>query len=364
MAIYSRYLLIPFFRYIALTFSSLIIIILITQLETLGKFASLGVSLGQLAEFVCMILLSIAPPFIGFVMLFTSALIGTRLSNSCEIIAFRSLGFSIYKIFSPLFIASLFAAFLNFYLISECATHAQRKTREMVMMVTRLNPILMLENLSSANLEGAFVKLNPVKQGSEVKELLLALPGKKLTLCLIDHAKIIDGQLKAEHLSFLSSVPNKDGFDHLVIENLDQSHAPAVELASLLSTKGWKVSNDHLSWGMLNAREKLLKAQGNGKSRLRLKKCLSEKGRRLFMALNPISCTLVGFSLSLTNPRQRSKRSLLMLGLLVWFFFFMHLFAKEMDPYPALCLTLYGLAHASFLYAGWFRLRKFSRGEV
>lgn len=364
MTLYSRYLLLNFCRLFALALGTMVAMILISRLTVIAEFATYGVPLTKLLEFIVIQIPLFLPTAIPISALIATFILMRRLSHNGELTAFRSAGLSLSSLLFPILAGCAFLSILSFYITSEVGTYTHRRTRAMIKEVTALNPILMLEHPSIANMTGAYTKMDPVYPGREVENVFVALPGRRINLLFSDHLKIKEGQLQGTHMTTVTQIPHKEGFDHLIVENLEATYAPAVELATLVHKKGWKLACDHLSWRLLTAMQQRLSPKTDGKSQMRIKKCTSEKGRRLCLASLPLFFAFLGLTYGFSMTRSRSFLPILTVALLTVYALIINLVAKELDHLPLLSISLFSTPHLLIALFTLMRMRNINRGAV
>ncbi len=333
MLIYCRYLLQNYFKVFFLAIFSFIAILLVSRLREIAEFATFGTPIGKLILFMLYQILYVLPIAIPISCLLSTLLLVQRLSQSYELTALRAGGFSLFKVASPILYVSLFMAVGTFYLISEIATSCHLKTRKMVYELTSINPLLLLQNAKIAKLKSAYVQMNPIHQGQQVRDLIIAIPGKSMILCLAKQLEIHEDALLGSNVSLITT-----SSDHLVIENLQTTRSAATQLAQLIQTKGWKISHDHLNWNLLKARKRSLFAQESHKAHRSLLKIKSEIVRRISFSLATVTFSLMGIAFGI----QRKILTVIILTSIALISFFI---AKELDHLFFFSLALYLAPH-------------------
>ncbi len=343
MSIYCRYLLGHYFKVFGLAIFSFIAILLVSRLQEIAEFATLGTPWRTLIFFTFYQIPYILPIAIPISCLLSSLLLFQRLSQTHELTALRACGFSLSQVLTPLLTAAFFLSLLTFYITSEVATSCHLQTRKMVYDLTSVNPLLLLQNAKVAQLKGAYVQMSPVAQGEEANHLVVALPGKQMTVCMAKEISVREGALKGSQISLISTLASEsETFDHLFIENQHYASSPAPELASLMRTRGWKIAHDHLSWRLLKARKQVLRKQEDFKSRRSLIKADVEIVRRLSLTLATFTFTLMGIAFGMEISRNRTKRGVLFVLLLTATALIAFFLGHELDHlfWPALGLFI------------------------
>src|SRR3972149_1219366 len=130
MPIFWRYLLKSYFKVLGLSLSIFIAILLVTKLREIAEFASCSSGPSSIILFTLYQIPQILPFAISISALISSVILFQRLSQTSELTAIRANGLSLNAILSPLFFASLFLSFLNFYVASELAPRSYFKSKE------------------------------------------------------------------------------------------------------------------------------------------------------------------------------------------------------------------------------------------
>jgi lipopolysaccharide export system permease protein len=420
MTLLWRYLLKNYLKVLVLSVASFIAILLVSRLEEIAHFASLGAPLSYLALFTLYQIPYILPIAIPISCLISAMILFQRLSHTHELTAIRAGGFSIKQIATPLLIAGALLSLASFYIASELATSSHLATRKMAYDLTSGNPLLLLQSAKIAKLKGSYVQMGPVRNGQEAQDLLIALknspnerirarkgitsrfglcetktnrsehgsrpneehhsqigkgdeedrlgkvaaspnreviPLRVLSLCLVKKVKMEEGNLKGKGVSVISTVPGSNA-DHLVIENQEVMTSPASEFARLLRNKGWKIANDHLKLSLLRVREQSLREEGGEK----LAKCHSEMARRASLGIAAFTFTLMGLSFGMEIGRNRTKRGILSVLFLAGLTLITFFVGKELDHLFWIAASLFLLPHALIAAASIWNLSRVSRG--
>jgi lipopolysaccharide export system permease protein len=366
MLIFHWYLLKNYLKVLFLSVFSFIAILLVSRLEEIAQFASLGAKLSYLGLFTLYQIPYILPIAIPISCLIASLILFQRLSHTHELTALRSCGIQLKRILSPILTAAALFSILTFYITSEMATASHLATRKMVHDISSVNPLLLLQNSKIARLQDAFVQMDPVRNGEIAKDLVIALhngASKRLNLCLVKKIEMQNEMLAASHVNLITSA-EAEAFDHLIIENQNSMISSAPEFAHLLRKTGWKVANDHLKFSLLRIRFKELKEQAeHGEPIIRsLNKCKSEFSRRFSISLTAFTFTLMGIAFGMEISRNRKVRGILtvlILGALCLFAFCM---GKAYSHLFWLSSLLFFLPHVGIILASLWTLRRVNRG--
>lgn len=315
--IFWLYLLKNYLKVLFLSVFSFIAILLVSRLEEIARFASLGAKPAYLAFFTLYQIPYILPIAIPISCLISAMILFQRLSHTHELTALRSCGISLRQIITPILLAGATLAIFTFYTASELATTSHLATRKMIYDLSSVNPILLLQSAKIAKLQDAYVQMDPLKNGESAQNLVIAVKtkgAKRLNLCLVKEVEMEESRLVAKGVSLISSSEAENTFDHLIIENQKKMSVSAPEFAQLLRKSGWKMACDHLTLSLLRLRTQILKQQadeGVDVTRL-LKKCYTEVIRRISVGLAAFSFTLLGTAFGIEISRNRKKRHTVM----------------------------------------------------
>ncbi|MFZ0566097.1 MAG: LptF/LptG family permease [Chlamydiales bacterium] len=375
MPIFGLYLLKNYLKVLFLSLFSFIAILLVSRLEEIAQLASMGAKISYIALFALYQISYLMPVAISISCVISAILLFQRLSRTHELTALRSSGVSLYLIISPVLMAGAVLALINFYFTSEIATVSHLESRKKVYNLVSVNPLLLLQNAKIANLQGAYIQMDPIRNGKEVKDLLIVLnnrPNKRLNLCLAGKVVTHGEKLQAEQVSFISSLPSaqKEDFDPLIIENQQMLSTSATELASIIGKKGWKITNDHLKFSLLRVRQNVLKKEiaiekdpvKKRKLKRYLKKSYTEIARRVSLGLAAFTFTLMGTACGMEISRNHTNRgviSVLILASLSLVSFFM---GKEFDHLFWIANLFFLLPHLLITLFSTWTLRRVNKG--
>lgn len=368
MPLFWRYLLGQYVKVLILCTLSFIALLLTSRLEEIAHIATYGADIKLVLLFACYQIPAILPIALPISSLISSVLLFQRLSQTYELTAFRALGISIRSILSPLLLVATLLGLMNFYISSEIATTAHLQTRKMAYELTSINPLLLLQNSKIAKLKGAYVQLDPEKQGHSAKNLLIAIHNHKtnrLNLLLSKKLETKNDDLIGKNVTLISSLPNSfgDQCDHLVIENQKEAKSKAPEFASLLSRKSLKIAGDHLKFGLLRAKIHSLKKEGATFFEKNVQKCYSEIMRRFSLGLAPLTFTLLGGAFGIQISRGGTKKGLFAALLLSSFSLICFFIAKGVDDLFLIASLLFLLPHALIVYFSNSMLRRVNAGR-
>lgn len=351
MTVFSRYVLKNYLKVLTLATCAFIAILLVSRLEEIAHFATMGTPLSYIALFTLYQIPFILPIAIPISCLISALVLFQRLSHTHELTALRAGGFSILKITAPILLTSALLSIASLIITSELATTAHLKTRTMANQLLTANPLLLLQNAKIAKLKGAFVQMGSVKNGHSAKDLVIALnQDDELTLALAKKVKVKGGQIHAKQVSLIRDQG---------IENQHELTTDASQLAYLLRNKGWKIANDHLTLPLLRVREQTLRASGNTH---KLAKCHTEFVRRFSLGLATFTFTLMGVAFGMNLSRNPSKRGIITVVLLAALTLATFFVAKAYDHKFVLASALFLAPHALIIGASLFTFSRIRRG--
>lgn len=351
--IFWRYLLQHYFKVLFLVIVAFIAILLVSRLQEIATFATIGASPWLITRFVLYQIPYILPIAIPISALLSSIILFQRLSHTQEITALRAGSISLRHILSPLLIAASLLSLLNFYISSELATSSHLATRQMAFELSSVNPLVLLQNSKIGLLKGAYVEMEPERTGEKVSDLLIALQHPsthRLALLLAESAEMQGRTLHSDGVTLISTTPGQE----VIVEREVSAESPASEMALLLRRKGWKIAADHLTFSLLRVRAKD-PAKGGAK-------CYTEMVRRIALGLAPLTFTLMGMAFGLEISRRPSKRGIVAATALSALSLIAFFAAKEFDHLFLLAASLFLLPHVLIAGASLRSLRRLSRG--
>ncbi|MCB1180947.1 MAG: LptF/LptG family permease [Chlamydiia bacterium] len=371
MYIYWRYLLINYLRVFILSCCSFLAILIVARLDEIAHFAALGAPLKTILLFILYQIPYIIPISVPISSLISSMILFSTLSSTNELTALRSSGISLGAILTPIMISAVLLSIGNFYITSELSTTSHLKTRKMVQDLLINSPLLLLQKAKVASLNGAYVQMSSLKNGQAAADLVIAVKNEKnhrLNLFLAKSLELEGDTLECKNVTIISSSPSskeREGYDHLLIENQQKGATAAFTLGAFLRQKGWKIANDHLKLRLLKAKVEELKNCDNQKQfeiRKNLGKCRSDVVRRVSLAISPLSFTVLGISFGIGINRNQAKRGIVIVVLLAAISMISYFVAKEFDHSVIISSLFFLLPHfINTLVSGW-KLNRISGG--
>ena len=353
-----NYLLRQYFKVLALSILTFITILVVSRLETIAHFATLGAPLSKITLFTLYQIPYVLPIAIPLSSLLSAMLLFMGMSQAHELTSLRASGYSLSKILAPILFAATLLFCLTFYISSEVATTAHLKTRQMVHNFGSVNPLVLLQNARIAKLQGAYVAMEPVKVGELARDVIVAGRVKDHPfLYMVKKLGLKSGEFQAEQISLLSEHGGS-----LAVENLKTMQTKASDFAYLLRPKGWKIANDHLNFSLLRARHAHLQKMGGPKMRKNLIKNQSEIVRRFSVSFAAFTFTLMGAALGMEISRQKNKRGILIAAILSSTALISFFVAHELDHLFWMSTLLLTLPHLLILAAVFWTLSRLQRG--
>lgn len=213
-----RYLLSIFIKIFILSQCSIILLILLICSKEILTFASLGTKLSNTFLFTLYQIPHILPITIPLCALFASLMLVFKLNQTHELSALRTLGFSLIKIFTPIFFFAGFLFLLNLFIVSEIASTAVEKSKKMLYEDTSINPLFIFQRKDLIKYKNIDISLNDKEHTIVYKD-----PKKnRLSLCLADSITTIGQEIKATNLSSIFYLNEIDTPSFLILENQDE----------------------------------------------------------------------------------------------------------------------------------------------
>lgn len=365
-----RFFIKEYLRVFFLCLCSFALLLIVTRFDEIAKLATIGAPLKNVFLFTLYQIPYILPIAIPLSSLLSAFLFLNRLSQSHELAALLSSGYSLFSLFLPLLCITSFISLGNFFLVSEVATTAHLAGRKMLYELTAQNPLILLQNASMTPLKGAYIQFSPEHNGKEAKDLILAWTNHQegsINIALAQRIKIKDNQLLGKNLTLISSRLDKNE-NYLMIENQDEIKTPSFECAQFLYDKGWKISGDHLRYSLLMVRLKTLKAQYAALStkdqsiQKMINKCRSEFLRRYSLGFSPLSFMVLGAVLGIKHKRRSSRKKTILAALLAALGLVLFMIGKEFHNYIFLSSLFFILPHSIFFSVSFYVLYKLKKG--
>lgn len=386
-----RFLLTQYLKVMALCSVAIVVVLLTTRLDEIAHFASLDSSFFIVVMFVLYQIPYVLPIAIPVSCLISSILLVQRLSKTHELTAFRACGMGLKDFMAPVIFAGALLTIVNFYFVSELATSSHLNTYLWKSELRSLNPLLVLRNKHLMKTRGGYFDvLGASTMGESAGHVVMALPNRssgRISLLLVEkmEAFINGGQLKpgnvptglqSSGISLITTLKakNLDAFDHLMIENMDQTIISGDDFAQIMQRSSRSVNNDHLTMSLLLSRvrleQKLLtEAAQNHSSDETLKtmrqgitRAYSEILRRFSAALAAFTFTLMGASFGISINRHTSNRSVIAVIVITALYLTLFFAAKSVEDLLLVSSALYILPHLVIIALSIRMLRRVSNG--
>lgn len=376
MLLFGYYLTRQYLKIFLLSLLFFLVIMVVSRLEEISRFATLGAPLSSIGYFTLCQLPHIIPLVFPISSLIASMVLFQHLSLTRELIALRAGGISLRRMVTPLLMLVAFLCLLNFYLISEVATTSHLRTRTMLYDYTKKNPLLLLKKAKMLPLKKTYLRMDAGGTRESANHLLLALPPhtqERLTLFLAKKIYLEEETLKGREVSLLSPFSGNNPLYReegaelpahagVLIENQEESVIAVPELTELLPLKGWRASNDRLTLRLLRARIHSLCAGEEKRVPSQIARCYSEILRRISLAFAPLTMTIMGIAYGTEIARVRTSRKIGVVILLTLLMLVSFLVGKELDFLLPLSTTFFLLPHGILLYFSCRRLMHIRKG--
>lgn len=375
-----RYLLSHFLKIVIFCVLAFIAILLTMRLDEIAHFAALGAPLSYIGLFTFYQIPYILPIAIPISCLIAALILIQRLSTTHELTAFRASGFSFRDILTPILLMAGFISLLNFWIVSEVATQSHLTTNFLKTELRSINPLLLLHNKHLMRMRGYyFDAMGTSRVGEFASDVVLALPNThhgRINLLLAKRFQASPSIFVGENLTLLTSMPTSQeyAFDHLFIENIEESVTSVKDFAHLLQKKVWAVNNDYLTLGMLFVRiqEQQIALEAAKLSdqpasvikplRSNLHRSLSDIFRRISIAFAVFSFSLMGTIFGINISRRKRNRGIYLAIILTVTYLMAFFIAKGLDHNWILAASLYLTPHLLILIGAIFVLRKVTKG--
>lgn len=368
-----RYLIYQFAKITCICVAAFVAILLTIRLDEIAHFIALGAPSYYIALFVSYQIPYILPIAIPISCLIASFILMQQLSNTHELTALRASGFALRQILAPILISAAFLCLVNFWIVSEVATHTHLSSNLLKAELRSVNPLMLLSNRHLMRLKGIYFEARgPSRVGETAADVILALPNKKtqrLSLLTAKELKKLPDAFDGTSLTLITTEGKEDDFDNLFIENMGGSTTPTKDFANLLQNKVWTLSNDHLKLSLLRARQHELRQklnvtdQESYKSiRKQLDATYSEIARRFSLGGAVFAFTLLGLATGVSLGRSRQYQGLTIALICSVLYLGTFFAAKGALGHWLFVSTLYLFPLLFMIIVASYRLQKISKG--
>ena len=375
MPVLWRYLIWNYLKVFFLSIASFIAILLTLRLGEIASFTTLGPDSIHIFWFILQQIPYVLPIAFPISALIASLLLFQELSNTHEITALRSSGYSLQAIFTPIITLALMLSLLNFYIISEVSTKAHLNTSNLKNQLRSVNPLLLLNNKFIMNLKGLyFDTLGHSCSGEFAEEIILLVPANKherLSLIVSKKINVEKESFSGRFITILSSKKNKKNNEqeHLLIENMASCTSSLNDFSLVFAKKSPSINNDQLNFRELLIRKHNLYQEMETTEKEKLKQitykyneALSEIIRRLSAAFSVFTFSLLGCAYGLHISRTNSHTGIFFVLLLASLYLVCFLVGKSFGKNLIATGALYIIPHFIICLASFKTLKKISHG--
>ncbi|MEC7839037.1 MAG: LptF/LptG family permease [Chlamydiota bacterium] len=328
MPIMWRYLLNQYLKVFLFCVLTFLAVLLTTRLDEIAHFATLGPEGALIFWYVMYQIPYILPIAIPLSCLIAAMIVMQSLSNSHELTALRSAGLSIKRIIAPLLVTSCFLSFINFYVISEVATHSHMSASLLKNELRSLNPLLLLNNRHLMRMKGYyFDTFGSSKMGETASYAILASPNNsnsRINLLVADLLAATPDLFYGKNISIITDITPKtlNKNDNIIIENMSGAMTSIQDFTKLIEKKVWHLNNDHLRLPLLLLRLESERAEYKALSKSEkvkpetwqilknIRRCISEIQKRISVGLAPFTFTLLGAAFGISITRNKTNSAL------------------------------------------------------
>lgn len=374
MPILWRHLLTRFLKIFFFSLCAFISILLITRLDDIAHFATLGAEGSLVFWYILYQIPYIVPITIPLSCLIAAMILMQQLSQSHELTAFRSVGFSFFNILSPILFISIICALANFYIISEVATRSHLSSTLLKTELRAINPLLIVHNKHLMRAKGYHFHLfGDSVVGESALQSLLAIPNKqnfRMNLLITDELNNASNHFSGKNITLITSLPKKSNSaqERLIIENIESALTLTDDFRKIVDKSVRQVNNDHLTLPLLLVRlkEELQLLKNSKKSDYEIKnfyKCLSEFFRRFSVGIAPFSFAFMGAVFGISLSRQNSNRGIYAVVLLSFSYLICFFSAKGAEHKPFISALFYFCPHLVIIATSFWILSRLTKGK-
>lgn len=380
MPIIWRFLLDQYLRVFLLCTTAFIAVLFTMRLEEIARFVTLGASFSIVIGFMLHQIPYILPIAIPISCLISATLLIQKLSHTHELTALRSCGMALHDILKPILLAAACLTVINFYIVSEMATHSHLNAGMLKSELRSVNPLLLAHNKHLMELKGFYFNaFGSSHMGESAEDVVLAMPNKsnnRLNLLIARSMESAPEVFHGNDITVLTSMQdkNQEDYDSLMLENIEQASVSLRDFSQMVQKKVWTVNNDHLRMPLLLARievenRSLEEAQKKGSPEADIKQIqrnmnrgYSEIMRRLSVAIAVFTFSLMGAAFGVNIGRGRSHRGLYYVVGLSALYLIAYFAAKAMDHVVITASLLYFVPHILIVCLSIWVLRRANCG--
>ncbi|HXF29278.1 MAG TPA: LptF/LptG family permease, partial [Chlamydiales bacterium] len=330
-----RYFFSQYAKVFGVTLFAFLVILLTTRLEEFARFVALGSNFISACLFVLFQIPYVMQTALPIASLIASFFLFQKISQTQTLTAIRATGVSLWELICPLLLISSLLALFTFQVILNVSAAAHFQSKKLEWRLRSMNPLSLMHNPKLLAEVGASIEMKgSLQRDGKTEDFIMAIRGSnegRSALFIAKQMQVKDDRLVGKNLSLVStlSTGTENHYDHLAIENAKENVILLEDLSRAVNTKRLKVSNDELSFPMLLAKKKDLKAQLDGKKPLYQKESHVEKlyertcteiARRISLACACISCAIAGAAFGMTTLKTSSRKRMILLVLLTCVF--------------------------------------------
>lgn len=345
-----KYCLGQFVKIFLLTLCAFIALMLVMRLNDIARFAAQSSEWKTIALFMAYQIPYILPLSMPIAALAAAFITMSKLCDSSEITALRVGTLSINKIHAPILCLALLLSGFNFMLASELNPFSRMQTRKLIFKTTATNPLFLLQKSKYIRLKDTSIDLSTIKANKHAQNLTFVTFNKsadRLSAVFAKDLRVKNGQLKIKNLTQLLSLPS-DNFDHLLIENQQETDLPAKDLSLFLRSPSVRISYDSLPWRIMR-----LKAESDRGHKRYQNTFFFERVRRISYGISPLTFSLIGLSFGLQIGRNHRKRALVLATCLTALLLASILVGKSFETKPLLAAICYFVPHPLAWILAW-----------
>lgn len=362
-----------------LAVAAFIAVVLTTRLDEIARFAAMGASRGYVARFILLQIPYILPIVIPIGCLISALVLLSHMSQTRELTALRSCGFSLSQVLFPLMVAGGVMALGNFYVVSEWTTQAHLSARRLQGELRSINPMALLQNTQFLKGRRLYANVLGFSHGGDwANHVILAAKDPKehrLHVVLFQNLRSSPPDLVGEGATLFTTrnSSSESVFDLLYVESAQSLAIPLRDFGQIVGPEGWKLVVDHLKLPLLLARldslSKRMSEQEDGGNarelqllRRRVNGCLSEISRRGSLACAAFVFTLLGAAFGVGISRRSSVRGIGTVLALAAFYLICFFLAKKYSDRLVVATALYALPLVLIVAISIRHLHRVSRG--
>jgi lipopolysaccharide export LptBFGC system permease protein LptF len=352
MPLLWKYLLRHFFRVFFLICSGFIILLFVSRLKLIARFASIATDPFIAFKYLLLQVPHILPLAIPISAFFAAFILFRQMSSSHELPAFRSVGIKLTMILQPIVMASLFLSLITLYLCSEINPKAKYEMRRLYTDKTSKNPLFLLQQKELLPLSQAYLSADvAIDQMKNVVFVSKDPQNHNLFLITAKMLSYLRKTLKGDAVSSLFFVPDGSNETTLFMENERDFFSIAPELSQTLKQNKYRLNPSSLPFAQLliSAKKKMT--------------IIMEAFRRISLALCPFTFTWLGAVYGIQMGRQTKDKMWIAFSLLA-LVLICYLAGKQLKAIPLFSIPLLILPHLTVWLVTKRKMQLINEGKV